>query len=320
MALPMAALAGICALATSLSCAQSYPAKPIRIIVPFPAGPSADFFVRLVANKMSVSLGQPIIVENRAGANGAIGSELVARAAPDGYTLLGGTSSTHLSAPFLTSNLPYDPIRDFTPVVAIADPATCIAVTQSLPVNSIKALIEHAQRNPGKLSFGSSGAGGFLHLAMEQFARAAKLDMVHIPYKGAAPAITDLSAGRIELAVVSLANARPLAAAGKVKILAMLDRYAGLPPDAPVLAEQAPGFEKLPAFYGLFAPAGLPRSIVTRLNAEAVKAIQSSDVRTKLDELATPPIGNSPEEFATMMKQGLEAYGKAIKAAGIKPE
>lgn len=313
-------LAAACLAAPLAAWAQAYPTKPIRMIVPFPPGPSADFVARLVGTKMSTALGQPMIFENRAGANGAIASELVARAAPDGHTLQLGTSSTHMASLFLTKNLPYHPFKDFTPIVALVDPTTTLAVTQSLPVKSVKELIEHARRNPGKLSFSSSGSGGFLHLAMEQFKQAAGLDIVHVPYKGAGPAVADLAAGRVEVAVISLANARPLEKAGKVRMLAYMDRYSFVPPGAPVLAELVPGFEKLPAFFGFYGPAGLPGPIVQRLHAEALKSLKSPEITEKLLGLDYGILGGTTEEFVELMKKGAETYARVIKAAGIQPE
>ncbi len=298
---------------------QAYPAKPIHLVVPFPAGPAADLVARLVGSKMAPALGQPIIYDNRAGANGAIGSEFVAHSAPDGYTIQVGTSSTHLSSIFLTKNLPYDPVKDFTPIIALVDPSTCLVVHPSVPVNSVKELIDYARRNPGKLSYASSGAGGFLHLAMEQFKQATGVNIVHVPYKGAGPAAVDVSAGRVESAIMSVAQARPFASAGKVKILAYLDRYSFLPPDAPVLADLTPGFEKLLAYMGFYGPAGLPRPIVSRLNAEALKALNSPEVHDKLTEIDYGILGGSPEDFAAMVSKGMQVYARVIKAAGIQP-
>jgi tripartite-type tricarboxylate transporter receptor subunit TctC len=313
-------VAGFALVAPLAAWSQAYPTKPIRMIVPFPPGPSADFVARMVGTRNGTALGQPFIFENRAGANGAIGTEIVARAAPDGYTLQIGTSSTHMASVFLTNTLPYDPFRDFTPIVALVDPTTCLAVTQSLPVTSVKELVEYARHNPGKLSYSSSGSGGFLHLAMEQLKQAAGLDIVHVPYKGAGPAVADLAAGRVETAVISLANARPLEKAGKVRMLAYMDRYSFVPPGAPVLAELVPGFEKLPAFFGFYGPAGLPRPIVRRLHAETIKVLQSPEVSAKLVELDFGILGGSTEEFAAMMKKGAQTYARVIKAAGIQAE
>ena len=244
---------------------------------------------------MAGALGQPLVFDNRAGANGAIATEIVAKAPADGYTIQIGTSSTHLAAAFLTRNLPYDPFWDFTPIIALVDPTTCVAVHPSVPVNSIRELVEYARRNPGKLSYSSSGTGGFLHLAMEQLKQASGVDIVHVPYKGAGPAVADLAAGTVQTAVIALGNARPLAAAGKVRMLAYLDRYSFVPADAPVLAEQLPGFEKLPAYFGFYGPAGLPRAIVQRLHDEAQKALEAPDVKPKLLELDYGVIGGTPE-------------------------
>ena len=299
---------------------QAYPAKPIRLVVPFPSGPAADLVARLVGSKMAPALGQPIVYDNRVGANGAIGSEFVARSAPDGYTIMIGTSSSHLSSIFLTRNLPFDPIKDFTPIVALIDPSSCLVVHSSVPVNTVKELIDYARRNPGKLSYASNGVGGGQHLMMEQFKQATGVNIVHIPYKGSAPAAADLTAGRVEIAAMPVAAVRPFAAAGKLRILAFVDRYSFLAPDAPVLADLAPGFQKLFAYFGFYGPAGLPRPIVDRLNAEAVKALNSPEIRDKLTEIDYGILGGTPEEFEAMIDKALPIYSRVIKALGIQPE
>jgi tripartite-type tricarboxylate transporter receptor subunit TctC len=303
-----------------LSHSQAYPSKPIRVVVPFPAGPATDLVARLVGSKMAPALGQPLVFENRAGANGAIGSEFVARSAPDGYTIQIATSSSHLTSIFLTKNLPFDPIKDFTPIIALVDPSNCLVVHYTLPVNSVKELIDYAKRNPGKLSYASSGAGSGQHLMMEQFKQATGINIVHIPYKGSGPAAMDVSAGRVETAVMNLASARPFATAGKLRILAYIDRYSFLPPDAPVLADLAPGFVRLLSYFGFYGPPGLQRPILNRLNAEAQKALNSPDVRDKLSELDYGILGGSPEEFSAMINKAVPVFASVIKAAGIQPE
>lgn len=300
---------------------QAYPSRPIRMIVPFPPGPALDLVARLVTAKMGESLGQPIVVENRSGANGAIGSELVARAAPDGYTLLAGTASTHVTAVFLAKNLPYDPQKDFTPITASVEPVTCLVVNASVSANSVNELIEHARRNPGKLSYGSSGVGSVFHMMGELFKQTTGVDMVHVPYKGVVPAMSDVAAGQIPMTFIAVANAIPHMRTGKVKILATLEpgRYAGLP-GVPSIAESVPNFRKPASWFGFFGPAGLPQPTLARLNAEMVKALNAPDVRTKLEDVGYAVIGNTPEQFAALIKAGMQQYGGIIKAAGIQAE
>ncbi len=300
---------------------QAYPTRPIRMIVPFPPGPALDLVARLVTAKMGESLGQPIVVENRSGANGAIGSELVARAAPDGYTLLAATASTHVTAAFLVKNLPYDPQKDFTPIAASVEPVTCLVVNSSVPANSVNELIDHARRNPGKLSYGSSGVGSVFHMMGELFKQTTGVDMVHVPYKGVVPAMSDVAAGQIPMTFIAVANAIPHMRTGKVRILATLEpgRYAGLP-GVPSIVESVPNFHKPASWFGFFGPAGLPQPILARLNSEMVKALNSPDVRTKLEDVGYAIIGNTPEQFGALIKAGMQQYGGIIKAAGIQPE
>jgi len=301
--------------------AQAYPTKPIRLIVPFPGGASSlDMLIRLVTPPVSEALGQPLIVDYRASANGMIGSALVAKSAPDGYTILSGTSSTHLSAVNLSKTVPYDPIKDFSPIIPLVDPTTVLVVHPSLPVGSVKELVDHARRNPGKLSYASWGAGGFAHLSIEIFKQAANVDIVHIPYKGAAAATLDLVAGRVEVGIVSRATGTQHAANGRLRELALMDRYAGLPANAIVLAEALPGFEKLYSFYGIFGPAAMPRPIVNRLHGEFARAVARPEVRQKLDELNLAVLSTTPEEFSAILRKGLSTYGEAIKRAGVQPE
>ena len=301
--------------------AADYPAKPLRMIVPFPPGPALDLVARLVAQKMSVVFAQQVIVDNRSGANGAIGSELVARAAPDGYTILAATASTHVTSVFLTRNLPYDPVRDFTPITAAVEAVTCLAAHPSLPANSVKELIAYAKRNPGKLSYGSSGVGSVFQMLGELFKQTAGVDIVHVPYKGVAPAVADLIGGQIPLTFTAVSNALPYASTGKLKLLAILEpqRYARLP-NVPSISEALPKFRKPSSWFGFFGPAGLPTSLQSRLHDEMVKALNATDVRAKLDESGLAVIGNTPAQFAALIQSGLKEYGAIIKAAGIQPE
>ncbi len=313
---------GIALVCATPAFAQAWPtARPITMVSPFPPGPPLDLVVRLVSTKVSEALGQSIVVENRAGANGTIGSQLVARAEPDGYTLLAGTAGTHVTAVHLMKSLPYDPVRDFTPIAAAVEPVTCLVVNGALPVNSVAELIAYAKARPGQLSFGSSGIGSVFHLMGEQFNRTAGVAINHVPYRGVAPAMQDVIGGHIPMTFISLNNALAPAAEGRVKILAVLEptRYVRLP-DVPSMSEIIPAFQKPSSWFGFLGPAGLPAPIVTRLNVEIVKALQAPDVLSTLEETGYAVIGGSPEDFAALIKDGIARYGEIIKAAGIPPQ
>jgi tripartite-type tricarboxylate transporter receptor subunit TctC len=301
--------------------AQNWPSRPITIVVPFPPGPAVDLVARQVAAKMAGPLGQAVVVENRTGANGTIGSNGVARAAPDGYTLLAATVGTHVTALHLIKNLPYDPIKDFTPIIAAVEPVTCLAVTASLPVNSVPELIAYAKAHPDELSFGSSGVGSVFHLMGELFNETAGVKIKHVPYRGVAPALQDVIGGHIPMVFISVSNAEPAAKAGQVKILAVLEptRYSKMP-NVPSISEIIPAFRKPSSWFGFFGPPGLPAPIVNRLNAEMSKALTDPDVVKNLDANAFAVIGGTPQQFADLLKDGIQRYGTLIKAVGVQPE
>ncbi|OGA29509.1 MAG: hypothetical protein A3I01_14425 [Betaproteobacteria bacterium RIFCSPLOWO2_02_FULL_65_24] len=301
--------------------AQPYPARAVRMVVPYPPGGAPDLVTRLLAQRISVPLGQPVIVENRAGASSIIGTEYVARSAPDGYTLLLGTTTTHVTNVLLMRKVPYDPLKDFTPITAVLEPVTSLVVHPSVPANSVLELIAYAKRNAGKISYSSSGVGSVFHLAGESFNQVAGVSMVHVPYKGAVPALTDAVAGRIEVSYAALGNALPHVRAGKLRMLAVLEgaRVATLP-DVPTVRESLPGFEKPSGWYGFFGPAGLQQPVVARLNAEIVKVLQAPDVRSGLEANGQLVIASSPAELAELVKKTLDVFAKAVKAAGLKPE
>ena len=301
--------------------AQNWPSRPITIVVPFPPGPALDLVARQVAAKMAGPLGQAVVVENRTGANGTIGSNGVARAVPDGYTLLAATVGTHVTALHLIKNLPYDPIKDFTPIIAAVEPVTCLAVTASLPVNSVPELIAYAKAHPDELSFGSSGVGSVFHLMGELFNETAGVKIKHVPYRGVAPALQDVIGGHIPMVFISVSNAEPAAKAGQVKILAVLEptRYSKMP-DVPSISEIIPAFRKPSSWFGFFGPPGLPAPIVNRLNAEMSKALTDPDVVKNLDANAFAVIGGTPQQFADLLKDGIQRYGTLIKAVGVQPE
>jgi tripartite-type tricarboxylate transporter receptor subunit TctC len=302
--------------------AQTWPtAKPITIVVPFPPGPALDLVARLVAAKIGPALGQTIVIDNRTGANGTIGSNMVARAAPDGYTLLGATAGTHVTAVHLIKNLPYDPVKDFTPLAAAVEPVTCRVVHRSVPVNSVQELVAYAKARPDELSYGSSGVGSVFHMMGELFNQTAGVRIKHVPYRGVVPAMQDVAGGHIPMTFISVSNAMPAMQDGRVKILAILEpaRYAKLP-DVPSMSDAIPAFKKPSSWFGFFGPAGMPGEIVTRLNAEIVKALNAPDVTAKLQDSGMTVIGGTAEEFGARMRDGIARYGEIIKAAGIQPE
>jgi tripartite-type tricarboxylate transporter receptor subunit TctC len=297
------------------------PSRPITMVVPFPPGPALDLVARLVAKKIEGPLGQTIVIENRTGANGAIGSAAVARAKPDGLTLLAATAGTHVTAVHLVKSLPYDPVKDFSPIVAAVEPVTCLAIHPSLPVNSVPELIAYAKAHPNELSFGSSGVGSVFHLMGELFNETAGVKLNHVPYRGVAPAMQDLLGGHIPMVFISVANAEAAAKAGQVKILAVLEpsRYAGLP-DVPSMSEFVPAFRKPSSWFGFFGPAGLPEPIVTRLNTEMNKALHEPEIMQTFHTNGYDVIGGTPQQFADLIRDGIARYGAIIKAAGIQPE
>jgi tripartite-type tricarboxylate transporter receptor subunit TctC len=318
-----AALCGLCIFAADApASAQAWPtAKPITIVVPVPPGPTVDAIARLVASKLTEALGQTVIVDNRSGANGTIGSAMVAHAAPDGYTLLAATPASHVTAVHLMKNLPFDPVKDFTPIMAAVEPVTALVVNAELPVNSVPELIAYAKANPGKLSYGSSGVGSVFHLTGELFNRTAGVSIAHVPYRGVAQPMQDVAAGHIQLLHISLSSARGALASGKAKVLAILEprRYARLP-NVPSMSEIIPAFRKPSTWFGFFGPAKLPPDIVTRLNAEMRKAITAPEARAKLEDSDLAIIAGTPEEFAALQQEGIAQFGEIIRAAGIQPQ
>jgi tripartite-type tricarboxylate transporter receptor subunit TctC len=315
-------LASVCVVGVDTAVAQTWPAaRPVTMVVPFPPGPALDLVARLVGGKISDALGQTVVVENRSGANGTIGSSLVARATPDGYTLLAATAGTHVTAVHLMKHLPYDPLKDFAPIVAAVEPVTCLAVHSAVPVDTVEELIAYARSHPDELSYGSSGLGSVFHMMGELFNQTAGVRIKHVPYRGVAPAMQDVISGHIPMVFISVSNAIPAMQTGRVKILAVLEptRYPGLP-QVRSMSEVVPAFQKPSSWFGFFGPAGLPREIVTRLNIEMVKALNASDVRGKLEDNGMTVIGGTPEQFGALMQDGIVRYGAIIKATGIQAE
>jgi tripartite-type tricarboxylate transporter receptor subunit TctC len=299
-----------------------YPAKPIRVVVPYPPG-GVDVSIRLMQNAMSDDLGQPIVIENRPGANTAIGSTLVARAAPDGYTLL--ATSTALVTGAVIGTVPLDPIKDFTPVSMVYTSMGVLAARPSVPFNSVTELIDYARRNPGKVSYASIGIGSEQHLTGEMLKFAAGMDLNHIPYKGFGPILQALLGQEVDTAFITYQTIRPLLTSGKAKALAVYSlrrRHPGMPNVADI-AETVPGFSTTRSWVGLLGPAALPRPVLARLNGAAVKAINAASVRSQLEELGFIVVASTPEGFAEWIKADFETAAKLVKdvtATGVKFE
>jgi tripartite-type tricarboxylate transporter receptor subunit TctC len=304
----------------TLAVAQTppWPDKPIRIVVPFPAGGIADTFGREIGRKLTEAWGQPIIIDNRTGAGGNIGADIVAKSPPDGYTLVIGNIGTHAVNVSLLPSMPFDPIKDFTPIVHLMDAEGLLVVNPSIAATTVPELIALARAQPGKLSYGSAGVGTTSHLAGELFKSMTKVDIVHVPYKGNVPAITDLLGGQTSMTFATMPTVMPHVRAGKLRPLAVLGltRSPALP-DTPTVAESVPGFE-VSNWIGLFGPAGLSPQIVAKLNAEVQKIMRSPEIQKRLETEGAKFIPMSPEQFAAFQKSELTKWAKTIKDANIK--
>lgn len=298
--------------------AQAYPNKPIRLIAPFSPGGALDLIARGIGQKLSDSMHQPVVVENRAGASGAIGSEAVAKSAPDGYTLLLGATTTHGINPALNPKLPYDPLKDFTPISLVATIPHVIVVNSSVPANTLQEFVALAKTKP--MAYGSAGTGSPHHLAGEMLKMMANVDVFHVPYKGSGPAMADLIGGQLQFMSVELVAAGPHLKAGKMKALAIASAQRVPGVDLPTVAESGyPGFE-VTAWYAIFGPAGMPEDIVSRLNAEIVKALATPDLRDRLQRLGATPVGSTAAELLAHERAELARWTKVVKTAGIKIE
>jgi tripartite-type tricarboxylate transporter receptor subunit TctC len=313
------ALAAVLAAFAFGASGQTYPNKPIRLVVPFPAGGTTDVLARAAAQKLTESLGQPVVVDNRPGAGGNIGAELVAKSPPDGYTLLMGTVGTHAINPSLYPKMPYDHVRDFAPVILVAGVPNVLVINPALPVNSVQELIAYAKANPGKLNFASSGNGTSIHLSGELFKTMAGVQIAHIPYKGSAPALQDLVGGQVQLMFDNLPSSLALIKAGKLKALAVTskERAAALP-DVPTMAESGlPGFEAS-SWFGLLAPAGTPQPVVLKVNADVAKWLASPDAKERLLAQGAIAAGGTPEDFARHIAAETAKWQKVVKDSGAK--
>ncbi|MBI3373915.1 MAG: tripartite tricarboxylate transporter substrate binding protein [Betaproteobacteria bacterium] len=301
--------------------AQPYPAKPIRIVVPFPAGGIADIYARIIGNRLTETWAQPVVIENRTGAGGNIAAELVAKSPPDGYSLVMGSLGTHAVNVTLFSKLPYDPVRDFAPIAQVLEAESLLVVHPSVPVQSVPELIAHARTFPGKLTFASAGMGTASHLAGELFKSMAKLEMTHVPYKGNVPAITDLLAGQTSLIFATMPTVLPHAKAGKLRALATIGAVrSAAAPELPTVAEAAlPGFE-VTNWIGLFAPAGTSAEIVHRLNAEVMRLMQSPEIQARTLGEGARSSPNTPEQFSAFVKAEIAKWAPVVRASGARAD
>lgn len=299
---------------------SSYPDRQIRIISPFAIGGIADTFSRVLGQGLSEAWGQPVIVENKTGGGGNIGADFVAKAAPDGYTLVMGNIGSHAVNPYLMNNMPYDPLKDFEPVAYVLDAEGLLVVNPSINVKNVTELIAYIRANPEKISYGSGGVGTTSHLAGELFKSLAKIDMVHVPYKGNAPAITDLIGGQTQIMFATMPTVLPYVKAGKLKALAVTgsSRTASLP-DVPTVGESLPGFD-VSNWIGIFAPTGTPTSIVSKLNNEIIKIMQQPNVQKRLEIEGAKFRAMTPEAFGVFQKNEALKWAKTIRNSGLKPE
>jgi tripartite-type tricarboxylate transporter receptor subunit TctC len=316
----IAALGVVGTMLSAPSMAQAYPTKPIKLIIPFPAGGATDIVGRVVAQQLGVELGQTVVVDNRAGAAGVIGSESVARAAPDGYTILLSTSSTHTIGPILNPKIPFSPTKDFTPIMYLAASPQVVVVPLSSPANTMPELIDYIKKNPGKLNFGSAGTGGIPHLSTERFLAMTGTKMTHVPYKGTALAMPDLMAGRLDLMFDSISVSLPHIRDGKVRALAVTSpKPSSVAPNIPTLSQFVPGYESL-TWFGVFGPAGLPPAIQEKLNQALNKAIQNPALLAQFAKLGFDAAGGTPQEFAKKMAEETAMWQKVITDGNITIE
>ena len=304
---------------TGVHAQTAYPVKPVRMIVPSTPGGGPDLMARTIAQKMTEAWGQQVVVEPRPGAGGIIGSEAVAKAAPDGYTLIMGNAGSHAVNPGLYKKLPYDPLKDFVPVVLVSSAPNILIVHPSLPVKTAKDLIALAKARPGELTFGSGSNGSTAHLSGEMFSTMAGIKLVHVPYKGAPAAALGVITGEISMAILNLPPALPHVRSGKLKALGVsTPKRSAAVPDLPTIAESGlPGYSAT-AWYGVLAPAGTPRDIIAKLNKEIVKILGNDEVRKRIASDGGEVIGSTPEEFTAVMKTDIAKWAKVVKASGAQ--
>jgi tripartite-type tricarboxylate transporter receptor subunit TctC len=308
-------------LAASATRAQTYPDRPIRMIVPFAPGGATDVLARTLSQKFTETWGQQVVVENRTGAGGNIGADIVAKAAPDGYTLLMGAIGPNAVNAFIFPKMPYDTEKDFAPITQVARVPMLLVVHPSLPVKSVKELIAYAQGNPDKINFASGGIGASQHLAGELFKSMTGVKLVHVAYKGAQASVNDVLAGQAQITFGDMISFLPHAKAGKVRPIAVTTaRRSPVVPDLPTISEAGvPGYEAT-AWYGLFAPAGTPAAVVNKLSAESVRILKTPEVAERVANLGAEPVASTPAEYADFLKAEMARWGKVVRSAGIKSE
>jgi len=308
-----------CCAAAAQALAQGYPAKPVKVVVPYPPGGGNDTLGRLFAIKLSERMGQQFVVENRPGAGAMIGTEAAAKSPPDGYTILLSSIATHALSPNLYARVPYDPIRDFAPITLLGIAPTVLVVNNDVPAKDLAELIAAAKAKPGGLAYASGGNGTPPHINAEVFKAVAGVDLLHVPFKGGGPALVDLMAGRVQVMLDTAASAMPHVRSGKLRALAIsAPKRSPEYPDLPTFAEAGLPQYDTNAWYSMHAPAGTPPEVVRRLNAELVAILKDPDVVARFKQLTTDPVGNTPEEFAVYVKAELDKYARIIKAAGIR--
>jgi tripartite-type tricarboxylate transporter receptor subunit TctC len=307
------------AVSSSLAGAQAWPAKPIKYIVPFAPGGTTDILARTISDKLTIALGVPVIVENRPGAGGGVGAAETAKAPADGYTIMGGTISTHAINASLYASLPYDPVKDFVPITMIARVPNMLVINNDVPARNVTELVALMKASPGKWSFASSGNGTSQHLSGELFKGMAGVEMQHIPYKGSPPALQDVMGGQVTMTFDNITTAWVLAKGGKLRALAVTTaRRSPVAPDVPTLAEAGLAGYEIGSWQGVFAPAGTPPAVVNRLNSEIVKIINMPDVQKKLLDLGAEPVGNTSEDFTTFVKAEVSKWGDVVRKSGAK--
>ena len=304
-----------------VAAAQAFPTKPVKIIVAFPPGGGTDIVARLVGAKLQESWGQGVVVENRAGASGTIGTEVAARADPDGHTLFMATMGNMTANPHLYAGMAVDPLKAFAPITRVVDVHFVFMANPSLPASGVAELIALAKRKPGEIAYSSSGPGGAPHLAMELFKRQAKIDLMHIPYKGSSPSISDLIGGRVMLSMDSLVQSAPHIKAGRLKALAVLGpKRSPLLPEVPTMQEAGVAGYSLTNWFGLLAPAATPKETVSRIHDDVVQVLKNPEIIKRISDLGADAVGNTPEEFGAAMRAESRQWAEIIKAVGIKGE
>ncbi|MEW6258187.1 MAG: tripartite tricarboxylate transporter substrate binding protein [Pseudomonadota bacterium] len=307
------------ALPAAPAMAETYPSKPVKLIVPYPAGGTTDIIARLIATQLSEKFGQPFVVDNRAGASGAIGASAVAKSAPDGYTLLMGTANTHGINSALQKSLPYDALKDFAPVTVVASTPNVIVVNPAFPAKTLQELIALAKAEPGKLNYGSTSSGGSPHMSAELLKMMTGINITHVPYKGAAPMLTDLAGGHIPIGFDNLPSAMPFIESGKLRALAVTTakRWPGAP-NIPTVAESGvPGYE-VSGWFGILAPAGTPPAIVDQLQKAVAEAVAKPEVRKQLETVGAEPVANTPQAFAKQIEADVARWKQVAETTGVK--